>query len=127
MKKLLNGLKHLNTALAVIATMLTVIGVSVFLLSPAFAAAEEAEKAQTVISMGKALYAGLGFLSAAISVAGACIGAGVAVSMVGSAAMGAVSERPELMGRSLLYVGLAEGIAIYGLVIAIMIIMKIPA
>jgi V/A-type H+-transporting ATPase subunit K len=43
--------------------------------------------------------------------------------MVGSAAMGAVAERPELMGRSLIYVGLAEGIAIYGVVVAIMILM----
>jgi len=37
--------------------------------------------------------------------------------------MGAVAERPELMGRSLIYVGLAEGIAIYGVVVAIMILM----
>jgi V/A-type H+-transporting ATPase subunit K len=45
--------------------------------------------------------------------------------MVGAAAMGAVAERPELMGRTLLFVGIAEGIAIYGVVFAIMILAKI--
>jgi len=45
--------------------------------------------------------------------------------LVGSAAMGAVSERPEMAGRALIFVGLAEGIAIYGLIVAIMILGKL--
>jgi V/A-type H+/Na+-transporting ATPase subunit K len=57
-------------------------------------------------------------------VAGSCIAAGIAVGMTGSAAIGAISERPELMGRTILFVGLAEGIAIYGLVIAIVILFR---
>jgi len=68
---------------------------------------------------------GMGFIAAAIAVGLSSIGAGIAVSIVGSAAMGAVAERPELMGRSIIYVGLAEGIAIYGLIIGIMILGKI--
>ncbi|MCD6334981.1 MAG: ATPase [Candidatus Latescibacteria bacterium] len=68
---------------------------------------------------------GMGFIAAAIAVGLSSIGAGIAVSNVGSAAMGAVAERPELMGRSIIYVGLAEGIAIYGLIIGIMILGKI--
>jgi V/A-type H+-transporting ATPase subunit K len=36
--------------------------------------------------------------------------------------MGAVAEKPELAGRALVFVGLAEGIAIYGLIVAIMIL-----
>jgi len=63
-----------------------------------------------------------GFLAAAF-VTGLCaIGAAIAVAVVGSAAMGAVAEKPETAGRALLFVGLAEGIAIYGLIIAIMIL-----
>ena len=69
--------------------------------------------------------AGWGFIAAALAVGFSSMGAGIAVSGVGSAAMGAVSERPELMGRSLIYVGLAEGIAIYGLIVSIMILGRI--
>jgi F0F1-type ATP synthase membrane subunit c/vacuolar-type H+-ATPase subunit K len=68
---------------------------------------------------------GWGYIAAALSTAIAALGAGIAVSGVGSAAMGAISERPELLGRSLIFVGLAEGIAIYGLIISIMILGKL--
>jgi V/A-type H+-transporting ATPase subunit K len=63
-----------------------------------------------------------GFLAAAISTGLSAIGAAVAVAVVGGAAMGAVAEKPELAGRALVFVGLAEGIAIYGLIVAIMIL-----
>lgn len=66
------------------------------------------------------------FISAAL-VTGVCaVGAAVAVAVVGSAAMGAVAEKPETAGRALIFVGLAEGIAIYGLIIAIMILGRLP-
>ena len=58
--------------------------------------------------------------SIAFTTSMACIAAAYAVGKVGAAALGAASERPELLGRSLLFVGLAEGIAIYGLIIAIL-------
>ncbi len=70
-------------------------------------------------------YMGMGFLAAAISTSVSAIAAGIAVSIVGSAAIGAVSENPEIMGRSIIFVGLAEGIAIYGLIISIMILGKL--
>jgi V/A-type H+-transporting ATPase subunit K len=63
-----------------------------------------------------------GFLSAALATGLSSVAAGIAVGQVGAAAMGAVSEKPELVGRALIFVGLAEGIAIYGLIIAIMIL-----
>ncbi|MEU5644469.1 ATP synthase subunit C [Streptomyces milbemycinicus] len=63
-------------------------------------------------------------IGAAISVAGASIGAAIAVAYTGAAAVAALSERPELFGRAMVIVGLAEGIAIYGLVIAIILIGK---
>lgn len=65
---------------------------------------------------------GLGFLAAALSTGLACIGTGIAVGSVGSSALGAVSEDPKILGKTLIFVGLAEGIAIYGLIISIMII-----
>ena len=66
-----------------------------------------------------------GFLSAAIAVGASTLGAGLAVAVVGAAAMGAISEKPELAGRALIFLGLAEGIAIYGLIIALMILAKL--
>ena len=62
------------------------------------------------------------FLGAAIAVAGSSIGAGLAVAYTGAAALAALSERPELFGRAMVIVGLAEGIAIYGLIVAIILI-----
>ncbi|HET9759923.1 MAG TPA: ATP synthase subunit C [Nocardioidaceae bacterium] len=58
-------------------------------------------------------------LGAAIAVAGSSIGAAIAVAYTGAAALAAMSERPELFGRAMVIVGLAEGIAIYGLIVAI--------
>jgi V/A-type H+-transporting ATPase subunit K len=66
-----------------------------------------------------------GFISAALATGLSTIAAAVAVGLVGSSAMGAMSERPEVAGRALIFVGLAEGIAIYGLIIAIMILGKV--
>ena len=63
-----------------------------------------------------------GFMAAALAAGLAAVGAAYAVAVVGAAAMGAVAEKPETAGRSLIFVGLAEGIAIYGLIIAIMIL-----
>jgi V/A-type H+-transporting ATPase subunit K len=66
--------------------------------------------------------AGFGYLAAALSTGLACVGAGYAVGVVGSAALGAVSEDQKILGKTLIFVGLAEGVAIYGLIIAIMIL-----
>jgi V/A-type H+-transporting ATPase subunit K len=63
-------------------------------------------------------------LGAAIAVAGSSIGAAIAVAYTGAAALAALSERPELFGRAMVIVGLAEGIAIYGLIVAIILIGK---
>jgi len=64
-------------------------------------------------------------LSAALAVAASSLAAGYAVARVASAGVGAVTEKPELMGRILVFVGLAEGIAIYGLIIAILILNRV--
>ncbi|MGM0379012.1 MAG: ATP synthase subunit C [Bacillota bacterium] len=65
---------------------------------------------------------GLGLMAVAISTGLATIGAGYAVGAVGSSALGAISEDPDILGKTLIYVGLAEGIAIYGLIISILIL-----
>jgi V/A-type H+/Na+-transporting ATPase subunit K len=61
-------------------------------------------------------------LGAAVAVAGSSLGAAIAVAYTGAAALAAMSERPELFGRAMVIVGLAEGIAIYGLIVAVILI-----
>ena len=63
-----------------------------------------------------------GLIAAAGSTGIGALAAAYAVSHVGAAALGAMGERPELAGRALIFVGLAEGIAIYGLIVSIMIL-----
>ncbi|HOC59822.1 MAG: hypothetical protein KBA28_03655 [Syntrophaceae bacterium] len=89
-------------------------------LAPAAAFAVETGPAGTLLQAG-----GLAYIGAGVAVGLACLASGYAVAKIGSAAIGAVSEKPELMGRTLVFLGLAEGIAIYGLIIAIMILNKL--
>jgi len=63
-------------------------------------------------------------MGAALATGLACIGAGIAVGIAGAAAIGGITEKPEILGRSLIFVGLAEGIAIYGLIISFMILSR---
>ncbi|MGA1845408.1 MAG: ATP synthase subunit C [bacterium] len=91
--------------------------IAIQLAGTAFGATEgitDAEKNPTTMKWA--------FIAAAIATGMATIGAAIAVGLVGSSAMGAMSERPEMAGRALIFVGLAEGIAIYGLIVAIMIL-----
>ena len=69
--------------------------------------------------------AGLGFIAAAIAVAGSSLGAGWAVASAAPAAIGAVSEDGNNFGRAIIFVALGEGVAIYGLLISILIINKL--
>ena len=63
-------------------------------------------------------------LAAALSTGLACIGGGIGVASSGAAAIGAIAEKPESFGRALIFVGLAEGIAIYGLIISFIILQR---
>jgi len=63
-----------------------------------------------------------GMVSAAAATALSALAAAYAVGQVGSAAMGVMAEKPEAFGRLLIFVGLAEGIAIYGLIVSVLIL-----
>jgi V/A-type H+-transporting ATPase subunit K len=64
-------------------------------------------------------------MAIAVAIGVPCLAAGYAVGRVGAAALGAASEKPELLARSLLFVALAEGIAIYGLLVAVLLYLKL--
>jgi V/A-type H+-transporting ATPase subunit K len=74
---------------------------------------------------GAALDSSWGLIGAALATGLSSLGAGFAVAKVGTAAVGALAEKPELFGRLLIFVGLAEGIAIYGLIVSILILNRL--
>jgi V/A-type H+-transporting ATPase subunit K len=77
---------------------------------------------ETVVdSITGTLAQGLGFLSAALSTGLSALGAGIAVAAAAPAAIGAFSENDKNFGKSLIFVALGEGVAIYGLLISILI------
>ena len=97
----------------------TIFGTNVFAetVTTTQAAAETAN-----VTTGLGLGEGLKYFSAAFSTAIATLATAKAVSSVGSSAVGAVSEDPSLLGKTLIFVGMAEGIAIYGMIISILIL-----
>ena len=103
------------------AAFMSVIATLVLWLSPALAASDATEGAGQ-LPAGALQW---GFLAAALSTGLSSLGAGYAVASVGSAAIGALAEKPELLGRVLIVIGLAEGIAIYGLIVSILILNSI--
>ncbi len=98
-----------------VALFFGVMAVSAFLMfsGNAYAAEETAAVSSS---------AGLGYLAAALSTGLSCVGGGIAVSAAASAALGAISEDSSILGKSLIFVGLAEGVCLYGLIISFMIL-----
>lgn len=88
-----------------------------------FVSAANNEGVKAVLTTG----AGLGYLAAALAVGLACVGSGIAVAAGAPAAIGAVSEDPKAFVKALIFVVLGEGIALYGLLIAILIISNVGA
>ena len=77
---------------------------------------------QASANAGAGLATGMGYLAAALVTGLSCIGGGIAVASAASAALGAISEDQSILGKSLIFVGLAEGVALYGLIISFMIL-----
>ncbi len=92
------------------------------LIGPLAMAAEVTTAAGEPASVDRAV--GLG-AAAAFAIAISVLGAGYAVGRIGSAALGAAAEKPELLTRSILFVALAEGLAVLGFAIAMMLVQKI--
>jgi V/A-type H+-transporting ATPase subunit K len=109
----LHAILAINVLLALVAGVVLVLAAAP---DPVSAAATTAAAAADTTSDSSSWAALLG---AAIAVAGSSIGAAIAVAYTGAAALATMSERPELFGRAMVIVGLAEGIAIYGLIVAI--------
>jgi V/A-type H+/Na+-transporting ATPase subunit K len=112
LSRLVNGFNAFNFLVGMMAAGLAV----VWLATPSAALAAGAAQTASTDPYAR--------LAAALSTGLACIGAGIAVGGSGAAAVGATAEKPESFGRSLIFVGLSEGIAIYGLVISFLVLPK---
>ena len=97
---------------------------SLTLFSQGASAASEAVEAGSIVS-SDGFAQGMGYIAAALAVGLSGLGGGIAVSASASAALGALSENDSLFGKSIVYVGMAEGLALYGLLIGFMILSKL--
>lgn len=106
------------------------IGTNVFFFFGAFVIASimmyggNVQAASSTATSG-GLSVGLGYIAAALVTGLSCIGGGIAVASAASAALGAISEDSSVLGKSLIFVGLAEGVCLYGLIISFMILGKL--
>jgi len=124
-------MKTLRRALVLIgAAGLVAAVLAAFAINAAFAAEGEeaaaaAETAKTIGADNENYYMAV-VLSAALAAGFGFLGAGYAVARVGAAAMGAASERPEILMRSIVLVALGESIAIFGALVAMLLVLKLP-
>lgn len=94
-------------------------------LTPVALAAGAEPAGTAALAADSGFATGMGYLAAALVTGLAAIGAGIAVAAAAPAAIGAFSEDPKSFGKSLIFVALGEGVAIYGLLISILILNKI--
>lgn len=94
---------------------------SAFLMASIFMFSGNAHAAETA-SAAASSATGLGYIAAGLSTGLSCVGGGIAVASAASAALGAISEDASVLGKSLIFVGLAEGVCLYGLIISFMIL-----
>lgn len=108
----------------IIILSILILGVTVFVGYKAYATTDNVEVVENEESTATTTN-GVGLIAAALAIGLSAIGSGIAVAVVASSAVGAISENPSLLGKTVIFAGLAEGIAIYGLIVAIMILSKI--
>ena len=115
-----------NKKLALVLNIISVFSLCVGMLAFGVVsnAADEAAETTEVVREASSGY-GLGLLAAALTTSVSCIAAGIAVSSSASAAIGALSENPDVFGKALIFVALAEGGALYGMLISIQILSKL--
>lgn len=87
--------------------------------------AQNVEPGRAPITPEQAEVAKFGFLAAAVAFGFGALGAGIGIANVGAAAMGAISEKPEIAGQALIFIALAEGLVVFGFITALIILGRI--
>ena len=119
-KHFTDGPKCKNAIIGNICSFFGVMLLAVILPLGNFVSAEVVEETADVISS-----AGMGYLAAALAVGLGSIGCGIAVANAAPAAIGAVAEEPSCFGKAMIFVALGEGVALYGFLIAFLIIQAV--
>jgi V/A-type H+-transporting ATPase subunit K len=121
--------KKIVLSVVVLVSILTIVsmitGVRIFAQESEGLAEAEIAASAAVITPESATVSKFAFIAAAIAFGLGALGAGLAIGNVGSAAMGAVAEKPEVAGQALIFVALAEGLVIFGFITALMILGKV--
>ena len=119
-----NGVNAQNAKFRIFAqvSVFSAVFLAVFLFQLNGLVAQAAETTSATTGFVGSNAQGMGFLAAALATSASAIGAGLAVASAAPAAIGAISENSENFGKAMIFVALAEGVAIYGLLISILII-----
>jgi V/A-type H+/Na+-transporting ATPase subunit K len=112
----------MNRKFLVVAAILVCFSMTVLFAQSSAGTTPPAPQTSAVQAQSPAGSNGIKYVAAALAVGLACIGGGIAVGKIGAAAMGAMSENPELSGKALPFVGLAEGICLWGFLVALLVI-----
>lgn len=110
-------------ATSMIITVLVLLMMSAFPLVQA--GAQSVVSGSTTISPEQADVMKFGFIAAAVAFGFGALAAGIGIANVGAAAMGAISEKPEVAGQALIFIALAEGLVVFGFITALIILGKI--
>jgi V/A-type H+-transporting ATPase subunit K len=117
--------RRVITSIVAILTVMVISGTlfcnTVFAVEPA----QDAEITKPAMTIEQADVMKFGLLAASIAFGLGAVGAGIAISHVGAAAMGAIAEKPQMAGQALIFVALAEGLVIFGFITALMILGKV--
>jgi V/A-type H+-transporting ATPase subunit K len=115
---------QITQSIIAIITVMAIVGT--LFCSNAFAGtSHDGQSVEPEMSLSKAGVMKYGLIAASVAFGLGAIGAGIAISHVGAAAMGAVAEKPQIAGQALIFVALAEGLVVFGFITALMILGKI--
>jgi V/A-type H+/Na+-transporting ATPase subunit K len=115
---------NIMQSIVVLITVMAIVG-TLFCSSALAQTSPEEESVEAPMSQEKAGVMKYGLIAASIAFGLGAVGAGIAISHVGAAAMGAVAEKPQIAGQALIFVALAEGIVVFGFITALMILGKV--
>jgi V/A-type H+-transporting ATPase subunit K len=111
-------------SIVVLFTVMAIIG-TLFCTTVFAGEPHDVDAAGLQVSSAEAGVMKYGLVASALAFGLGAIGAGIAISHVGAAAMGAVAEKPEIAGQALIFVALAEGLVVFGFITALMILGKV--